>query len=125
MSNLHRLASLLAVAGFGVLLGCMPSLPKKKCEAKMSYQGADVVAIGESEPWAKESVCLRYCYENDEGVTKAYDAWKKSPDGQASKAGRSFEIDLNAELNALKDTCNNGCLAAIDGGSAKVEVSCD
>ena len=122
-------ASMAALVLTLLLLACGGSGAKHKCVAATDW-GGDVryssIGTGSSTTEARsnavEGTCIVYCENDDPTVVKAYEAWKATPDGQKSKAGRSFEIGLN--LKAERTACEDKCNALTKAGGLAVKTEC-
>jgi hypothetical protein len=62
-----------------------------------------------AEDQAREGVCIGYCEYRDPKVDKAYKAWKATPKGKKSSAGRSFDVDFQAEIKPVYGECVATC----------------
>lgn len=96
--------------------------------AAIQYNGVRYTSAGtgDSKASATQSAqtgsCLAYCDYGDPSLERAYQAWKRTPKGAASKTDRSFNIQLY--LKAEKATCVSHCNAALKSGKAQSKVEC-
>jgi hypothetical protein len=126
--------------GFGVVMtiglaGCCGMLGgdgggKHHCWAAVEWKGQRASAAGshakadKAKADAHSGMCMLHCEVHDPDVTKALAAYRKSPKGEKSRAGRSFDIGQDPTAKRHYDRCVADCAAAVGSGSAKTKFQC-
>jgi len=113
--------------------GCCGGSKKNKkflCEASIEGTKGNHFSIGTNtaEDQARESAiwgaCFVFCNWEDADVDAAYQEWAKTEEGLKSQAGRVADLDLQVELEALRDSCISKCEASVASGLVPIKVQC-
>jgi hypothetical protein len=123
-----------AIAGIALAVaaaGCCGGGPAHSCTAALEYAGGKYASKGggsskeAAKKQAEAGVCLAYCQDGDQVVDDAWKKWKTTPDGQHSKAGKSFDIGIQPSLKVLYDRCTARCNADVAAKKATVTTTCE
>lgn len=111
----------------GALLACK-SPHRERCMSALEYQGVRHSSIGSaaSKDEARESsrvgTCMAYCQYSDPAIDQKWNAWKATPEGQKSRAGKTSDIYLH--FKGDKEACEERCERAMEAGSASLKTEC-
>jgi hypothetical protein len=113
-------------AMLAALLACKGSA--HQCDGAIDVAGKRYSSLGDgsSKEQARDNAlmgsCMFYCQWGDPGVERAYSAWKETPEGRKSKAGRGFEV--GTRLKRDYELCTSTCVGAVKRGSTPARTEC-
>jgi hypothetical protein len=116
-----------------LLIGCCGGSKKGKeflCEASIEGVKANHFSIdtdadqAEAKTSAIWGACYTFCNWEDSEVDAAYQDFKGTEEGMKSRVGRVANIDMQVELEIMRDKCVKKCQASVASGLVPIKVQC-